>query len=244
MRLTYCSIMFVMGILATIVQIRAEEDGKKPDAAQPKVESKTEEQKKEADKQAEKKKEVVEQRMERRRKVIEQAVLKEDWDKVLAGLDEIIDDKEINADDQLQAMRDKFTVLAEEKLDGKKACPLAKKLGELGKDDPDLLNELSWTILDTEGLKNRDLDLALALAQRATELTQGQSGEILDTLARAHYEKGDVDKAVELQTKAVEKLNGDNEITDDVKGEVQAALEKYKAKQEEKKNEKKKEPTR
>ena len=256
MRKTLWSMLFVLGLVVSAGYVWAEDEAKKPDAVPPKVEGKAEEPKKEEakkdepkkeepkkeePKKDEKKKESVEQRMERRKKALEEAVMKEDWDKVLAGLDEIIDDKEINADDQLQAMRDKFIVLAEEKLDGAKACPVAKKLSELGKDDADLLNELSWTILDTEGLKNRDLDLALAIAQRSNEVSQGQSGEILDTLARAHYEKGDLDKAIEFQTKAVEKIKDDAEVTDDVKDEVKAMLEKYKTKQAEKKSEKKEE---
>jgi ATP/maltotriose-dependent transcriptional regulator MalT len=70
-------------------------------------------------------------------------------------------------------------------------------------------------------------------------VTKGESGEILDTLARAHFEKGDLDKAVEFQTKAAEKIKDDAETTDDIKAQVKATLEKYKAKQEEKKNEKK-----
>jgi tetratricopeptide (TPR) repeat protein len=236
MKKTHWLILLAIGILASLGQSRADEP-KKEEA--PKKETKQTETKQTETKQAEKKKESPEQRMERRKKAIEKAVANEDWDQVLAGLDEIIDDKEINADDQLHAMLDKFTVLAEEKLDGAKACPLAKKLAERGKNDPDLLNDLSWTILDTEGLKNPDLDLALELAQKAVELTHEQSGEILDTLARAHYAKGDLDKAVELQTKAVDKLIADNAAPDDVKEEVQAALEKYKTKQAEAKSEKK-----
>jgi tetratricopeptide (TPR) repeat protein len=251
MRKTFWSLLFVLGIIAYAGQIRAEDESKKPDAVAPKAEGKAEEPKKEEvkkeevkkedSKKEEKKKESVERRMERRKKAIENAAVKEDWDKVLAGLDEIIDDKEINKDDVLQAMLTKFMILAEEKLDGAKASPVAKKLGELLKEDADSLNDLAWTILDTEGLKNRDLDLALDLAKKANELTQGQSGEILDTLARAYFEKGDLDKAVELQTKAVEKMKDNQEATDEEKGEVTAALEKFKAKQAEKKNEKKEE---
>jgi hypothetical protein len=257
MRKTFWSLLFVLGVIAFAAPARSDDDAKKPDAAPPKVEEKAGEPKKEEPKKEEAKKdetkkkddakkdekpkESVEKRMSRRRKAIEQAVLKEDWDKVLAGLDEIIDDKEINADDHVLALYEKFTVLAEEKLDGAKACPVAKQLAELGKDDPEILNELSWTILDTEGLKNRDLDVALAIAERANEVSHGQSGEILDTVARAYFEKGDLDKAVDLQTKAVEKITDDNDVTDDVKDEVKATLEKYKAEKAEKKSEKKEE---
>jgi hypothetical protein len=228
------------------------DDTKKPDAAPPKVEDKAadpkkkEEAKKDEPKKDEvkkdaKPKESVEKRMARRKRAIDEAVVKEDWDAAIVSLDEIIDDTEINADDHLLALYNKFTVLAEEKLDGAKACAVAKQLAELLKDDPVDVNDIAWTILDTEGLKNRDLDVALALAVKANDLAHGQDGAILDTLARAHFEKGDLDKAVDFQTKAVEKIADDNEVTDEVKEEVKATLEKYKAKQTEKKTEKKEE---
>lgn len=237
------TLLFISVLMVFASSVWSEDQAKKPEAAPPKVEEpKKDDVNKDDVKQPEKKKESVEKRLARCQKRVDEGVLKEDWDKVLAALDEIIDDKEINADDQMMAMIKKFLVLAEEKFDGAKACPLAKKLSELGKDDPEVLNELAWTILDTEGLKNRDLDLALEIAKKAVEAAHGQSAEILDTLARAYFEKCDLDKAVEWQTKAVEKSKTDNELTDEVKEEINATLEKYKAKQAEKKSEKKEEP--
>ena len=43
----------------------------------------------------------------------------------------------------------------------------------------------------------------MRLAVRATELSERKDGAILDTLARAHYEKGDLPKAIEVQKEAV-----------------------------------------
>jgi hypothetical protein len=239
-------------IAFSLTCVRAADDPPKPEADALPAEGKAEEPKKEEAKsdeaktaaakkqgalQSAMKKLAIERRLAQRRIAVERAVLKEDWDKALAGLDEIIGDKEIEKDDLVQAMFDKFIVLAEEKHDGAKACRLAKELGKLVKDDSNMLNELSWTILDTENLKDRDLDAALALAELANQATQGQSGEILDTLARAYYEKGDFDKAVEVQTQAAKKLRADVETADDVQQEVRSTLEKYKAKQAEKRNE-------
>jgi tetratricopeptide (TPR) repeat protein len=243
MHKTLWSMMFVLGILASAASIRAEDETKKPDAV-PKAEGKSEEPKKEDAKKEPKeapKKDTVEKRTVRRKAAIEDALDKEDWDKLIAVLDEIIDDKEIVEDDQVGAMFDKFTVLVHKKLDGEKASALAKTLADKLKDDPESLNELAWTLLDTEGLEKADLDVAFSIAQRANEAVKGESSEILDTLARAHYEKGDLDKAVELQTKAVEKLDAVPYLTEDSRAQVKAALEKYKAKLEEKKNEKKEE---
>ncbi|MCC6406253.1 MAG: hypothetical protein IT453_03735, partial [Planctomycetes bacterium] len=71
------------------------------------------------------------------------------------------------------------------------------------------LNKLAWSIVDPEAkLAERDLDLALRAAQNAVELTEWKDGSILDTLARVHATKGDLAKAIELQTKAVEVSSG------------------------------------
>ena len=111
---TLWSMLFVLGIIASAAQVRAEDEAKKPDAAPPKAEGKAEEPKKEP-KEATPKKETVEKRMERRKAAIEKAVDQDDWDKVLAVLDEIIDDKEITEDDVLGPLFDKFQVLYRQK---------------------------------------------------------------------------------------------------------------------------------
>lgn len=91
---------------------------------------------------------------------------------------------------------------------------------------PEKLNQVAWTIVDpATDLKDRDLDLAMKAAQKAVELTKGEDGAILDTLARAHYWKGDLAKAIEIQTKAVEKAASNPEML----SELQDVLEAYKA---------------
>jgi tetratricopeptide (TPR) repeat protein len=253
MRKIFFSLMFVGGMIAAANAAWADDEPKKPEST-PAAEGKaSDEPKQEAAKDEEQedekpedplkeglKNQISQQRVMRHRRTIDQAVIKEDWDKALAGLDKIIDDKEILKEYRIQAMRDKFEILAKEKLDGTKACALAKKIGQISKDDPTLLNDLAWAILDTEGLKNRDLDVALSLCLKANEMSQGQSGAILDTLGRAYFEKEDFDKAVEYQTLAVEKMKSETSYYyDDSKENIAASLEKYKAKQAEKKGEKK-----
>jgi hypothetical protein len=61
------------------------------------------------------------------------------------------------------------------------------------------------------------------MAQRADELTKHVNAPVLDTLARAHFEKGQLDKAVELQTLAVEKAN------EEMKEQLSETLTRYKA---------------
>jgi len=70
--------------------------------------------------------------------------------------------------------------------------------------NPTDLNEIAWTIVDPEGkIAKRDLDLALEAAEKAVAYTQAGDAAILDTLARVWFRKGDLRKAIELQTQAV-----------------------------------------
>jgi thiol-disulfide isomerase/thioredoxin len=71
--------------------------------------------------------------------------------------------------------------------------------------DASSLNQVAWTIVDPEApWKERNLDLALRAATKASELTGDKDPSILDTLARVYFLKGDAKKALELQKKAVE----------------------------------------
>jgi len=92
--------------------------------------------------------------------------------------------------------------------------------GEL-KDSPEILNEIAWTTLDDASVPRRDIDLAMRIAQRAVDATQNKNGMIIDTLARAYFEKGDLDKAIELQKNAV-KFSDEG-----MKADIEATLKKY-----------------
>jgi len=74
------------------------------------------------------------------------------------------------------------------------------------------LNTLAWTIVDPQGSqsksKHADFKLAVSAAERAVELTQAKEASTLDTLALALFRTGDVARAIELQTKAVELAKG------------------------------------
>lgn len=89
--------------------------------------------------------------------------------------------------------------------------------------DADALNELAWVIVDPEGsVAKKDLDLAMKAATKADEFSGHRNAAIIDTLARVYFLKGDVDKAIELQTRAVE-LASQRE-----KDDLQRALDEYK----------------
>ena len=104
------------------------------------------------------------------------------------------------------------------------ASALRGELVEAGWDEPQLLNELAWNTAIGAEPSAEDLQVALKAATRAAELTDHADGSILDTLARVHYELGDLEAAIEWQEKAVEHGEGN--------ASLEQTLEEYRAAQE------------
>lgn len=98
-----------------------------------------------------------------------------------------------------------FNILANEIKDLDRAYKFAGDyLSGKGKDNAEGLNGLAWMMVDPEAtLARRDLPLAQKIAERAVELSKNKNAAILDTLARVHFTKGDITKAIEIQTQAV-----------------------------------------
>ncbi|HEY3319753.1 MAG TPA: TlpA disulfide reductase family protein [Planctomycetota bacterium] len=118
----------------------------------------------------------------------------------------------------------KFGILMQMKKDYAAAYAMAAKLLDSDwKNEPEPLNQAAGMILDEKDVQKRDLDLALKMAQRADEITQHANSAMLDTLARAYFEKGMTDKAIEAQTQAVAKADADS------KEERSKVLVKYEA---------------
>ncbi|HMP02858.1 MAG TPA: redoxin family protein [Gemmatales bacterium] len=93
-------------------------------------------------------------------------------------------------------------------------------------DEPMALNNISWTLIDPERPTEVDASLkklALKAAQKADQLTESKDAPIADTLARAYFVNGDVDKAIEVQERAV-KLGAGTEHEKEFKDR----LEEYK----------------
>lgn len=72
------------------------------------------------------------------------------------------------------------------------------------KDDAETLKAMAWMTLAEPGVDVRDVALARQMANRADELTKHADVHVLDTLAKAQFESGDVAGAVETEKKAVE----------------------------------------
>lgn len=70
-------------------------------------------------------------------------------------------------------------------------------------DYAEALTTLAWTLATSDDPAVRDGARAVALAQRASELSGGESPQALDTLAAAYAESGDFEKATQTARQAV-----------------------------------------
>ncbi|MBI5559102.1 MAG: M48 family metalloprotease [Deltaproteobacteria bacterium] len=71
----------------------------------------------------------------------------------------------------------------------------------LAPDSSEILNNLAWVLLTAKDAKVADAQRALMLARRAAELKQ--AGYILDTLAQAYWQNGFIEKARQVEKKAM-----------------------------------------
>ena len=133
-----------------------------------------------------------------------------DYDKAIELLDELI--AEVPKASLKLKMAKVSLLLEAERAD--EASAVIAELGDENWENAGFLNGLSWSMAtEMDGV---DLDDALKFAERANELTSEADGSVLDTLARVHYERGELEKAIEYQTKAVT-----------VAPELQSTLDKY-----------------
>jgi thiol-disulfide isomerase/thioredoxin len=123
--------------------------------------------------------------------------------------------------DNLNVMRMQFEFLLGDQTTAGEAYALGNQIMEQNWDDSQVLNFLSWHVADDTTVKRRDLDFALKAAKRADDLTDNADPSILDTLARVYWEKGDKDKAVAMQQKAV------GAAEESQKGELSSTLASY-----------------
>jgi len=94
---------------------------------------------------------------------------------------------------------------------------------DLAPDDDGVLNNYSWVLSTSPDDEIRNGELALELAQKANQLTEGKQAHILSTLAAAYAETGDFDKARQWAQKAVE-LSEDEEQRKGLQEELDSYL--------------------
>lgn len=113
----------------------------------------------------------------------------------------------------------KFQVLASPKGNADEALKLGDQLlesEEVG-EDSDSLNNIAWMLVSPDRDKKPDpklLKFALKVALKADNLKQNQDPSIADTLAKAYFDNGQLEKAVTTQERVVELLPG-TELEDD-----------------------------
>jgi thiol-disulfide isomerase/thioredoxin len=90
-------------------------------------------------------------------------------------------------------------------------------------EQPEMLNQFAWIILTNPRVKHRDQEVAMAAAKKAYDLSKGMDASITDTYARAFYDSGDKEKAIQYQKEAVERAAGNPEM----KAQFEATLKKY-----------------
>ena len=103
--------------------------------------------------------------------------------------------------------------------DEARAAELAAGIEKLDIQNPEMLNNIAWSILTDENIQQRDLPLATRLAKKALDATEGKEFHILDTYARALFDAGNVSEAIDYQKQAVAAAPDDAEIA--------ATLERY-----------------
>jgi len=107
----------------------------------------------------------------------------------------------------------KFQVLSNSKATVDQALALGAELLESEKvgEDPDALNNIAWSLVDPDRDKKADpklLKFALKVAIKADNLKKNQDGAIADTLAKAYFDNGQLEKAVTTQERVVELAQG------------------------------------
>jgi len=83
--------------------------------------------------------------------------------------------------------------------------------------NPSLLNEAAWFLLTTSDEKVRDAKRALPLAREAVKLTKEADGNLLDTLAKALHDTGELAEAVKYAKLAAAKAPRSEEIVERAK---------------------------
>jgi thiol-disulfide isomerase/thioredoxin len=81
---------------------------------------------------------------------------------------------------------------------------VVKRLVDKEPESADYHNQLSWMLITQKGLSKELLALADKEANRANDLAKGKNPEILDTLARVQFVKGQKEEAIATQQKAID----------------------------------------
>ncbi len=127
-----------------------------------------------------------------------------DLEGAIAGLDEVSQSLSPKQKAQLIAFKLQLQLQAEQ---FEAAGTTLKQMAAAKDADPQMLNAIAWNIYEAaksgEAKIPKELtDAAMVASEKAVELIPN-NGAVLDTLARLVHLSGDLDRAIELETKAV-----------------------------------------
>lgn len=147
--------------------------------------------------------------------------------KGVAILDEMIEDENYaQFKPRMEMMRSQLLVMH---VGGNEGAKALRQIGEQQRNNPELLNEITWTLYEKhaggDDIGKEMLDAAAEVAEIAMKAAP-RNAAIMDTVAHLVYEQGNLDRAIELQEKAVELAD------EEMKEELQEFLDKLKKEKE------------
>jgi thiol-disulfide isomerase/thioredoxin len=153
----------------------------------------------------------------------EQAVDAEDWEQALVHLDELMK----REPDEQRYIIVKLYLLTSRLGDAERATKWGLGVIEAHHDDVEFLNEFAWTLLTTQEYGARCMELAYKAAVAAYDAGGKERADVTDTMARALYQIGRLDEAIELQEKAVD-MGEEQEAEEAQLKEMRGTLRYYK----------------
>ena len=141
--------------------------------------------------------------------------------KELKAIDPTFEVQELRDEMAMQKLARKYfeAITSETKSDHKKlSAELAPKL----KGQPELANNIAWAILTNDSVKERDTEFATRVAKQAVEDTNWKAAHIIDTYARALFDAGKKQEAIDAQEKALAVAQ------DAHKADIERTLKSYK----------------
>jgi tetratricopeptide (TPR) repeat protein len=158
------------------------------------------------------------QQQEQRAK-LDKAIRSDEPDKALAAIDAELAKKP----ESVELLRGKFKVLALKTKDREAAIACGASLFEQLKNDAKALNNFAWALLTEKPYGDEYTELALKFSQRSNEVSEFKNWAYLDTLAWAKFKTGDIEEAIALEKKAIDRSSGDGTE------ELKEALAKFEA---------------
>ncbi|QDT69230.1 Thiol-disulfide oxidoreductase ResA [Planctomycetes bacterium MalM25] len=141
-------------------------------------------------------------------------------------IDDAVDQLEQVAEQQPQAPKVWYQLgqLAQQRGEWGQAIQHLGQVAKLVPDDPAIATDLAWVLATAPDESLRDGARAVRLAEKAATATKGRDWRVLDVLAAAYAERGDFERAVQAESKAIDRLPpGDTQR----RGLLRARQERY-----------------